>query len=674
MKTIVSSIVFIFVFTQHVCSQNFKFGKVTKAELAQTHYEKDSIADAAVLFRKVYISYAYVKGMGFQVNTKIHERIKIYDKEGFVYGTISESLYKSSKSEEGVSGIKAVTYNLVNGEIEKSKLKNSEVFSEESSKYWSKRKFTMPNLKKGSVIEYSYNINSPFAYNLDEIDLQYDIPIALQKIDVATPEYFVFKTQLKGYLPIDIKEGADSGKITFTSFNRTIGGVTNRGATSSVSNSAVDYKINTSSINMTNVPALKEEPYVNNINNYRSAIKYELQYVKFPNDPLKDYTGSWEKVVKTIYERKGFGSQLDSKRYFKDDLPTILQGKTSEKERMTAVFQFVKNRMNWNNIYGYTSDEGVKKAYELKTGNVADINLMLVAMLKGAGLKADPVLISTRSNGVPLFPTREGFNYVVASVKIGENQMFLDATNKFSKPNMLPTRTINWAGRLVHKGGTSESVSLIPPYLSKETVMLNVTVTPGGELEGKARRICKDYVAYSFRNKYESINEENYLEQLEESYNGLEISDYSIKNKDLIGKPVSESYSFYSEDGVELIGDKMYLSPLFWLTISENPFKLDTRDYPIDFTYPREDKIMITLKIPEGYKVVTLPESMSIAIGGKRGTFLFRVKQTGSSTIQIISDLKMSKAVIPAHDYLAVKEFYKTVVEKQAEKVILSKI
>jgi hypothetical protein len=57
------------------------------------------------------------------------------------------------------------------------------------------------------------------------------------------------------------------------------------------------------------------------------------------------------------------------------------------------------------------------KAYKDKTGNVAEINLMLTAMLRYAGLNANPVLVSTRSNGIAMFPNRTAFNYVIAAVE-----------------------------------------------------------------------------------------------------------------------------------------------------------------------------------------------------------------------------------------------------------------
>ena len=671
MKNVLILISMFLICSVSLLAQDFKFGKVSKAELDQKFYPKDSTADAAVLFRKLNVKYEYVPKQGFKVVAEVFERIKIYNKKGFKYATISEPLYQTNGDKETLSGLKAYTFNNVNGSVEKFKLKSSDVVLEKSNKFYNKKKFTMPNVKEGSVLEIQYKLNSPFAYNLDEIDLQYNIPIAVQEIKVQTPEYFVFKPLVKGHLSIIPKVSSKNGQITFAGFNRNS---SNNTTSSSHSSSTLDYIINIAIINSKNIPALKDEPFVNNINNYRSAIKYELQYVKFPQSTIESYTTNWEKVVKTIYKSSSFGEQLKKTSYFKKDLLIVLEGKTTEAAKLMAVYNFVKSRMNWNSYYGYRSDEGVKKAYDLKTGNVADINLMLVAMLREAGLDANPVLVSTRNNGVPLFPTMEGFNYVVAAVKTDNGNVFLDATNKFSKPNMLPTRTINWAGRLVKKGGVSTSVSLIPTYQSKEVVMLNATINEEGEINGKARRVCKDYVAYVHRNKYSEVAEESYLEKMEEDFGGIEISDYSIKDKNTVGKLITESFSFYTEDMVETIGDKMYFSPLLWFAKKENPFKLEKRNYPIDFTYPWHDKFSVSITIPDGYKIESIPENISVGLEGKVGVFLFNVTAISANKLQIASDVIFNKSVISAQQYQGIKELYKTLVEKQSEKIVLSKI
>ncbi|WP_298506111.1 DUF3857 domain-containing protein [uncultured Maribacter sp.] len=670
MKNFIKILVLFCVFTHASFAQEVKLGKVSKEELKEKIYAKDSTADAAILYRNIKVSFVYVESKGFIIEREVHERIKIYNKSGFKHGTIVESLYQSNGTRESLTGLKAYTFNLVGDEIEKIKLKKSDIFKEETSKYYKKEKFTMPNLKEGSVIEYNYTVSSPFYSSFNEIILQYDIPIVQQEIKVEIPEYFSFKNMTKGYLAYDINRSSKAGSITFTNKNRSSSGYVTK---TDFSSSKIDYKINVSKVQMKDVPALKEEVYVNSMNNYRAAVKYELQYVKFPNSSIENYSTTWESVVKKIYENDEFGKQLDIKKYYKENLSKVLAGKTSETEKLEAVFTHVQARMNWNNIYGYSTDEGVKKAYDLKTGNVADINLMLVSMLRAAGLNAKPVLVSTRSNGVPLFPTRYGFNYVVAVVNTNGKNIFLDATSKYNKPNMLPIRALNWAGRIVNEGGLSSSVSLLPDHKSTESVMMMASISNEGNLEGKIRRNCRDYVAYKFRINNSELAEDSYLEKLEEAYNGIEISEYSIDNKKIPNKPVVENFSFNLEDAAEILGDKMYVSPLLWFTQKENPFKTEKRDYPIDYGYPWEDKHMITIKIPEGYQVEFIPQSINVSVGDGLGNFKYSLSKTPIG-LQISSSLSLNKAIISPQDYQGLKDFYTAVIEKQTEKVVLSKI
>ena len=661
-------LVLIFISTAFILNaQDYKFGKVSKEELQEKVYEKDESAPAAVLYKSRKIKYDYVTGSGFRIITEVHERIKIYKKEGFNYATISERLYKNGGTKETISGLKAFTFNLENGSIKKQKMEKAGVFSTSLSDYRNEEKFTLPNLKEGSVIEYEYKINSPFRYNIDEIVLQYDIPIKKQEISISTPEYFTFSPLVKGYLFVKPEYSSKTGKIIFTSKSRSqgVGGT-------SFSQDQVDYQINTADYEMADVPALKEEPFVNSMNNYRSAVKYELQFVQYPQAVRENYATTWEAVVKKIYESGSFGDQLKIDKYYKDDLEVLVKNNSLKAELIKAIFEHVKNRMTWNKRYGYYSEKGVKNAYKEQSGNIADINLMLTSMLQSAGLDANPVLVSTRDHGVPLFPTREGFNYVVAAVQLDGATILLDATNKYTKPNLLPTRALNWYGKLIKSDGTFSTLNLIPEKTSKENTNMSIQLKPSGEIDGKLRKTYSEYNAYVHRNNYGSVNEDDYLDKLENKNDGMEISDFIVKNKNSIEKSIQESYAFNLENQADVIGDKIYFSPLFHLAMKENPFKLEERNYPIDFTFPWQDRQVLNVVLPEGYTVESKPEDMNLVLADKMGGFQYKIIDKGNS-LQVMVDLKINNAVMSTEYYEHVKELFKKVVEKQTEKVVLSK-
>src|SRR5690606_32462713 len=157
-------------------------------------------------------------------------------------------------------------------------------------------------------------------------------------------------------------------------------------------------------IELNNVPAMKEEAYSGNIDNYSTGLKFELSYVDFPGVPIKNYSTTWEDVSKSIYQVDSFGNELERNNYFEDDLNNLLSGISNPTEKVSRIYSFIVNKMAWNKYNGYYTNEGVKEAYKKGSGNVADINLMLVAMLRKANLNANPVLVSTKDHGMPLFP------------------------------------------------------------------------------------------------------------------------------------------------------------------------------------------------------------------------------------------------------------------------------
>lgn len=655
-------------------AQDFDFGKVSKAELEEKMHPRDTSASAAYLYknRNTFYEYSDVKGV-FELITEVHERIKFYDKEEFDFATKKINLYVGSNnaSDERITALKAVTYNLINGKIEETKLKKDGIFNTEVSKYWKETKFTMPNVKEGSVIDYKYRITSPFVHNVDEFIFQHSIPV--NKIDAkfSSPEYYNFRANVKGFLAVAPKATTKSDKLRINSKARSGGGGYTTTQTS-FNSSQIDYTKNVQTYSLENVPALKDEPYVNNLSNYRSGVKYELSFIKFPEAPIKYYSTSWEDVVKTIYESPNFGGELKKTGYFEKDIDALVSSISNPMEKAGAIFSFVKSKVKWNNYIGKYTDDGVRSAYKSGIGNVSEINLMLTSMLRYVGLDANPILVSTRGNGVPIFPTIEGYNYVIVGVNTGNGIILLDASDKYSMPNVLPVRTLNWEGRMIKKSGATSLVNLYPNQLSSNTVNISVNMDANGTIVGKMRKSGTLHKAKEFRERYNEADEDDYIEKLENRYAGMEISEFEVKNAKDFGKAIMESFSFTLENQADVIGDKIYFSPLLFLRTSENPFKLEKREFPVDFRYPSKSTQRVLIKLPDGYKVESLPESKAVSLPENLGSFGYQISGAGTD-IQLVVKTSINSALISSVYYDGLKEYFKIMVEKEAEKIVLIK-
>ncbi|MCZ8198430.1 MAG: DUF3857 domain-containing protein [Flavobacterium sp.] len=634
MKLYKVSLTLFLLLSTSVFSQKYELGKVSIAELQEKQHPIDTSAVAAILFEigKTYFEDA-------TTITKVTTRIKIYKKEGYEWANTEVPYFLG----ENVYFSDAFTYNLVDGKIEKTKLKSNGEFDEKINKYRSRKKIAMPNIKEGSIIEYEYQSRTPGYNTPRDWYFQTNIPVNYSEYNFLIPNALVFNKQIKGYYFPKISTEGKYNDDTLTKYI------------------------------LKNIPAMNEEPFVNNINNYKASVSFELAMINIPGRFYKEYTTNWEAVTEKIYLNDDFGGELKKIGYFEEDINTLISGITTRDEKIAAIFSFVKSKVKWNNFTSYYCNDGVKKAYKDNIGNVAEINLMLTAMLRYAGVDANPVLLSTRSNGIAFFPNRTAFNYVISAIEIEDGLILLDATEPYSTPNILPTRDLNWFGRLIRKDGTSTEVNLTPTNLSTEINNLQVTLDDKGGINGKIRTQFNGHNALNFRQENINIDKETYLEKLEDKNDALEISDYIRDNELDLFKPLVETYSFKDTNAFEVINDKLYISPLFFLSVNENPFKQEKREYPVDFGFPFEKSYNINIEIPEGYKVETLPFQSKFITEEDIGAFKYLIEDSGNK-IQLRITYSINAAIVSSEFYPTLKDFFQKMIDKQNEKIVLKKL
>ncbi|GAB4155801.1 MAG: hypothetical protein Tsb0033_05540 [Winogradskyella sp.] len=657
-------------------SQKFNLGDVSEFELKEKYHSTDSSANAAIIYKSEKIYFNYSQSNGFTQIKEVATKIKIYNKDGFDWANIKIPLYKStSGNDEKIKGIKGYTYNLEDGKIEKSRLKNSGIFTEKATEIYDISSFTLPNVKEGSIIEYEYTITSPFL-QIDEIDLQYSIPVNKIEVSVATPQFYKYKTRLnpRAFFRPNFSESKNNRQVSLATRGESSTGNRSVGSGSSLYTNQFDYYDNVIELAETNVPALKAESYGGNINNYRAILSLELEaslakegYVE------KSYSVTWEGVSKSVYENESFGGQLNKSSFFKDDLGVLLQNVDNSFQKALMIESFVKSKVKWNGNYGIYTQKGIKEAYQQGEGNVADINLLTVAMLRSQGIEANPVLISTRNNGFPLFPTRQGFNYVICLVESENGQLLIDATEPYSTNNVLPERVLNWQGRLIKEDGVSSWVDVASDKTSKKTTMLNVQIDNELSITGKVRENYTSNLALNYRKKFTGLSLEDHLKALEANKGDIEISNLNYENDTDISQPVKITYDYESLDGIDEVGDKLYFSPLLFLSMKENPFKLDERIYPIDFVYPYAYINMVNIMLPEGYKIEYLPESEAVEFGSGDVKFTYILQENGKF-LSLKVDFEINNPFIAPNDYKSFKEFFTKIIDKNNEQIVLTKV
>lgn len=645
-----------------ISAQNYELGKVTKAELQEKANPKDTTAPATILFKKGRTFFTYNRTSGFTANHVYEFKIKIYKKEGLDWANQKVRFYVGYEelNKDQVEFSNAFTYNLENGVIVKTKLESQGTFKKNVNQYWNEKTITLPNVKAGSIIEYKYVLKSESITKLPDFDFQYEIPVRHFEYKTELPEFYIYKSVFIGNIPIKSDAKIVNGSQSFDN---------QYGQTNTLTYKQINFFYEGD-----DVPALVEEPYVNNIENYRGSIWHELERIRMPEQSVKDFTITWAGVATNIFKDKSFGKELNEKNFLLDDVKKIVGNVSDLNERLNIIFKFVQNKMNWNEMRSCYTEKGVTKAYADQTGNVADINFILINMLKVAGIDANPVLVSTLENGVPIFPTVSGFNYVIAAAEIDGKQILLDASHKFTSPNILPLNVLNWKGRLIKKDGESQEINLDPAFLSKDYSNVLAKIDSNGKIDGKIRTQKTDYEAYDFRIRNGNKNEDDYLEKLEENLGDLKISDYKIENKNTnFSDPILETFAFECNNQVEIIDSKMFINPLLFFTRSKNPFVQEKRQMGIYFGYKSQEKYNLNLELPEGYAIETMPAPLRISSENKEITFILNITNQGNK-IQISTVKEINSSIFAAEDYNGLKELFQKMIAKQNEKIVLKRI
>jgi len=654
---ILTLITTIFCYQSYAQKKEFKFGKIAPEEFELKASGKDSAAAALKIFDvgSCYFEYR-PNGGGFIYVYERHIRYKVLNKSGYDLANYKISLYRNSNNaKEDLNNMEAATYNMVDGKMVTSKIGKDAKFSEEFDKKFTIKKFTLPNVKEGSILEFKYKIKSDFIFNLRGFSFQSDIPTLYTEYNVSIPEYFIYKTNFSGYLNVK------RTKQETLNVNYIVGLV------STATNT--QYALE-------NVPALKDEPYITTLDDYRPMIDFELQGTNFPNEVFKDFNGTWPKLITGLAEDENFGLFINKNATAKTILSTLLKGEKDTLKVTKLIFDYVKNNIKWNGEYGfYASSINPKTVFDKKSGTSADINLCLLSLLKEAKINVQPMLVSTRDHGMhPGTPIISKFNNVIALGIIGNKQVLLDATDKDLPIGMIQQNNLNHEAftiNLVTKFGNW--ISIEPNIATEKIYTYYLTLDKENKLKGNLKLYSRGYSALNLREKYRTTNNEaEFIKNYKKDKTGLEVNSYTIGNLDNLEEPVTESINVVIEDNVEEAGNLVYFTPLLFERTKENLFKHEERVFPVDFAYPLKESYRITVNFPEDYEIDKLPKGGSFKIPDNLGSFTISFL-TEAKTLLVQSKIEINKSIYTPEEYFHLKELFKMIVQKQAEQIVFKK-
>jgi hypothetical protein len=650
-----------------------KLGAVDKAEFEKNYSNQFPDAEAIVLFDYGIIYFDYNSLKGFQVKLERHTRIKILNQNGLKWGDGEISLYQQKSETETVSKLKGFTYNLENGKIERAKLESPAIFQDRISENYIDVRFAMPNVRVGSIIEYSYTLTSDFLNILPSWNFQMSVPVLHSEIITKIPEYFNYKTLMKGYEIPEINEKTTGSQGIIITIPGTANDPSGRVAGKSPDRTErINARILINRLASSGIPAFIEEPYLASAKDYMSGVEFELSSVNFPGQFAENISDTWEGITKNLLESELFGKQLNRSGFLNSVVESIIDSSAGEYDKMAQAHATILNKMRWDERNRVYATRSLRDAFNEGVGSSGDINLLLVLLLRELGLESNPVLISTRENGM-VHPARvmlSQFNYVIAHVRLDSIDYLLDATDKNCPLFLLPVRCLNGKGRLI-TDNSSSWIDLESRQNYQWLSIVNYKIDEERKLTGTIQNQAKNYAAYQKKSALSNDPEyKKYISSLENRFPGAKVLDYSIENLDNLIIGVKENIEMTISDAINSSGNLLFFNPILHARIDKNPFRLEERKYPVDYGYLLNETFIFNFEIPQGYSVDEIPANIQIILPDNSASFSYQVS-VFMNKIQVQTKFQINKTTFIHSDYKNLKEFYDIVVNKHSEQIVL---
>jgi len=638
--------------TDPAVSSTQPFGQIDIAdlELKSCDFEKD--ANAMYLFEK---GTAYYDD-AINLTEEYHKRIKIFNSNATDVANIRIEYYGGNHL-ESIAGLQAQTVNLVDGKIEITKLDKKLIYIQHIDKIRDAIVFTMPNVKAGSVIEYKYKWNTTAFYNLPDWYFQEKIPVRYSELTTEVPEMLYFKTQVRTREPY----------VKNTSLNvpRSVGGGTD----------VVTYNSLKQLRAMANIPSLSDEPYMSSDRDNLQGIVFQLTAITPIKGFQSSFSDTWPKIGGILADDEDFGSQLKRKLNNEEDIISKASGLKTDNEKIAYVFNAVRNAMKWNESDRWYTSDGTYRAWENKTGNSTEINLILYHLLKKSGINAYPMVVSTREHGKvnPYYPSLYQFNRAVVYIPVDSTKNYvLDAAGKYNTYNETPSYLLNSSGLYIDKDKDTYDILFLQKNSPvRQVVLINAEIKSDGKMNGTAQISSFSYNRINAIKKYKTDGEKKYSDYLRDDDNNLKISAIKFENMEVDTLPLTQNIEF----NLDLTGSDenyIYFSPNLFTNLHNNPFLSESRYSDIDFGYRNNYTINGAYKIPAGYKIDAMPKSTSMSMPDKSITFKRVVaEQDGSIIIRYSIDYK--KSIYFKENYPEFYEFFKKMHEMLNEQVVMKK-
>jgi transglutaminase-like putative cysteine protease len=628
-----------------------KFGKVSPEDRAlMTVPGVDSSAEAYVLHKALEVELIQDNRGAPILKEYHHRRVKLLTEAGFDEADVTV-VY--NREYESVYSLKAGIHFPDGGSR---KLERKEFIRERYDDNRDIVKFTFPGVREGAVIEYSYVKNDKAIIVPSRYFFQENVPVRYAEYRSTIPFMFNY---------VSLANGSNQYDISRTNVvNESYGGENIR--QTELLWAFIDLE------------AYTEQPYVNNFSDYVPQVRMQLQSVNYPGQAIQEIFSNWKKTTKELDDWAGFGRAFHNKgnsnKVWKVVEP-LLAGFTTEEEKAKVLYEFVAGRIGWDGKYSWTSENTPNKVYEAASGSSGEASILLLALLRQAGIASQPLLIPLRDGGAPMeiYPLLSQFDHVMVVATLEGKQVILDP-GSIHRPMGLPRVAALNHRAFVADPDNPRWIDIGVPKASR-TIMATMVIDEHGMADVDLNSRLSSYYGFSGRWQLEEMEDDNELPlvvDIIESFPEAEVVSHEIAENDEVSGPLTMKLNMKVPVG-EAIDDYLYIQPVLCPVLDKGLADVEERLYPVDFAYPWQERYISTITLPEGFVVDELPESQRVS--SEDGTIVctFAIEDKGNNTVSLNFTVSVKKTVYAANEYLALRKMFKMIIDFQETTLVLKR-
>jgi len=632
-----------------------EFGEVSFEQWDINTFKNDENAHSIILFD---VGESYVD-RDIEIIHKRHTRIKILNPEQSDFTEIEIPVY-TENSAQRIRRLSAQTINRnPDGEVTTIEVDGDQIFTEDSGNY-EVTSFTFPALEAGSIIEYSYEMIYKNPAALPDWTFQHSSPILHSEYRVMIPDFLEFRSYKYGLLPYEELTSDDNEEY-----------MNKMRSYANMAPARSGYKFYRTVLK--NAAAIRSEPYLTAVINYKNHIKYQLSGYTDNSGFYTSYMNTWKEISEELMDSNNFGKSITTRRSMRKSTEEIIDGIEGDLEKARAIYDYVASKVQWNGRFSFTSTDRADDILEDLSGNSTDKALLLISMLRSADLVADPVLISTRARGRVdwSYPTPYSFNHTLVLLQTDDQLLLLDPVSEIIPFGILNPSSINGSGLLI-RDDNAQIVDITPDNLSFVRTTTLLTIDERGHLKATLRSDYQGYDAILHRNIAEDEDQKTYIEEHHLDHApGSTIIDYEILNIDDTSEPLTVTANVENEQYATVAGDMIYINPFFKDRVAENPFSNPDRKFPVEFNYGSSKQYITTVNVPDGYEVVDIPENTSQQFSERAG-FSF-IQQVSRNIIQMRMTIVNNEINVGTDRYEELRNYYATMSDFFKQQIVLKK-